>query len=116
MMEFVRKTQSPGDVYLVPPEDPRFMDFRLWTGAPVLVTWKSHPPRMDDEFLEWHARILAGRAIYAAPSDSVCARVDRAAAEYGITHVVARSRPPDPVCAGWSEVYRDTAFAVYRIR
>ncbi len=116
MMEFVRRIQSPGDVYLVPPEDPRFMDFRLWTGAPVLVTWKSHPLRMDDEFLEWHTRIQAGRAIYAAPADSVCARVERAATVYGITHVVARTRPPDPVCPQWSEVYRDTVFAVYRIR
>lgn len=116
MMTFVQRTQSSGEVYLVPPEDPLFMDFRLRTGAPVLVTWKSHPPRMDDEFLEWYARILAGRAVYAAPSDSVCARVDRAAAKYGITHVVTRNRPADPVCSRWSEVYRDSAFAVYRIR
>jgi hypothetical protein len=71
---------------------------------------------MDDEFLEWYARIRAGRAIYAAPADSVCARAGRAVAEYGITHMVARVQPPDPVCGGWSEVYRDTAFAVYRIR
>lgn len=116
MMEFVRRTRSPGDVYLVPPEDPRFLDFRLRTGAPVLVTWKSHPPRMDDEFLEWHSRILAGRSVYGAPPDSMCARVDRAAVTYGISHVVTRVHPPDPVCAGWSEVYRDAAFAVYRIR
>ena len=42
--------------------------------------------------------------------------LSRAAAAYGVSHVVSRIRPPDPVCAGWSEVYRDTAFAIYRIR
>ena len=116
MLDHVRRTHSPGDVYLVPPMDPAFIGFRLDTGAPVLATWKSHPYRMDDELREWRERIEAGRAIYGASGDSICASADRAAARYGVTHVVTRVGAQDPVCASWTETFRDTAFAVYRVR
>jgi hypothetical protein len=126
---FVRAHLAPGDLYVVPPRDHRLDPFRLATGAPILINWKSHPYRLDDEFAEWRRRMERAEGLYAAPADSVCASSEALARAYGVTHVVVRlgagdggnrlvggaPGPPDPVCPGWREVYRNRGYAVYRL-
>ena len=85
LLEFVRTHRRPGDVYLVPVEVPKpsnsrgvyssnfkpaprrggagmflsvdLQDFRLTTGAPLFVDYKSIPYQ-DAEVLEWYERVL----------------------------------------------------------
>lgn len=40
-----------------------FEDFRISTGLPLFVDWKSHPYR-DTEVIEWKSRIDIARAFY----------------------------------------------------
>ena len=104
---FARTHLSPGDLYLLPPLDRRLDAFRLMTGAPILVNWKSHPYRLDDEFGEWRERIRRAGGFYGSSPDSACAAARDLERAYGITHAVVRLDPPDPVCPGWSEIYEN---------
>jgi hypothetical protein len=47
------KTQDPADLYLVPLD---FEQFRIKSGKPIFVDWKSHPFK-DVEVIEWKRRI-----------------------------------------------------------
>ncbi len=64
-MDYVHQTMKPGDVYLIPPDDAEFDDFRLYTGAPIFINWKSHPYK-DTEVLEWYRRLQLAEKFYAA--------------------------------------------------
>ncbi len=112
---FARAHLSPGDLYLLPPLDRRLDAFRLMSGAPILINWKSHPYRMDDEFGEWRERIRRAGGFYGSSPDSACAAARKLECAYGITHAVVRRDPPDPVCPGWREIYENGTYAVYRL-
>lgn len=114
MMNAVRADKEPGDVYLVPPRDNRFDEFRLYTGAPILINWKSHPYR-DVEVLEWYQRNQAAQAYYASPDEEACARLAELQSAYPLTHVVVDLTTPRPVCTRMSEQYRDQRYAVYAL-
>jgi hypothetical protein len=47
------KTQNPADLYLVPLD---FEQFRIKSGRPIFVDWKSHPFK-DVEVIEWKRRM-----------------------------------------------------------
>lgn len=115
LFAYVRGHLAPGDLYLVPPRDDALDPFRLDAGAPILVNWKSHPYRLDDELAEWRRRMERADRVYAAPAGSVCAAAEALARTYGITHVVLPREGDDPGCPGWREVYRNPGYAVYRL-
>ncbi len=84
MMDFVRQNRAPGQVYVIPLD---MQDFRLETGVPVYVEFKSIPYR-DVEVLEWFRRVsLVGQLYRAEISRYACQTLDELAAE-GVTHVV----------------------------
>lgn len=82
--DFVAENRAPGQNYLIPLD---MQDFRLETGVPVFVEFKSIPYR-DEEVLEWYRRVsLAGR-LYRAPNLKIaCQVLDEIIAE-GVTHVI----------------------------
>lgn len=108
MLHFIDETKAPGDAYLTPTH---MADFRLITGAPQLVTFKSHPYR-DVEVIEWQARLIAANDFYDDPS---CEKLDQLAASYGITHAVLEAGQLDAGCPSASELYRDGRYRVVRI-
>ncbi len=57
IMEYVKENKQPGDTYLVPYASGKFVDFRIATGAPILINLKSHPYK-DTEVIEWYHRLL----------------------------------------------------------
>ncbi len=73
--------------YLVPLEYERF---RLASGLPVFVDWKSHPYR-DTEVLEWYERVRLAKAFYEAenPHDAVSA-LDSIRKRSLVTHVILK--------------------------
>jgi len=106
MMEYVRRTASPGEVYLIPTG---LQDFRLCTRVPVLVDFKSSPYR-DTEVIDWYERYRLAEEFYGGN----CALLAELVRRYGITHVVLRR--DDPRCKELVPLYDDGRFAVCRLR
>jgi hypothetical protein len=111
----VRDTMHSGDVYLVPPMDSRLRAFRLDSGAPIVVNWKSHPQHMDLEVIEWYERIQLASEAYPESGPPPCAVVDSLVSRHGVTHMVVPHEFAAPDCPGWSEQYRDDFATLYRL-
>lgn len=119
MMEFVKTAKKPGDLFLIPPgvnQETDMQNFRLFTGAPVLVDYKSHPYK-DGEIIEWFDRIDTAHDFYYSGRDgrALCTLLEKITADYGITHVVATAEHPLD-CEIAETIYRDAHYSVYRIR
>lgn len=141
VLQFVQQQKQSGDVYLIPFDLPRprvrkgaFMNdfvpptppgnsnrlirielqrFRLHTGAPIYVDFKSIPYK-DVEVLDWQRRVETTQAVYkhlGAGQETAAVPLLQAA---GVTHVVLPTRT-----ALGGERFRkdfdDGAFAVYRL-
>ncbi len=138
LLEFVKTHKQRGDVYLLPvelPSAPRgarstnftpaprrgegkliaidLQRFRLETGAPIYVDFKSIPYK-DSEVLEWHRRLWLALGIYRRMSDNDPALVQELDQE-GITHIVV---PADREVRRerLSLEYEDAAYRLYRVR
>jgi hypothetical protein len=98
---WVRDNAKAGDVFLTPIRE---MDFRLATGQPQYVSWKSHP-YAGSAVLEWYARIERARAVTKQPMPA-CEALSALAAE-GVTHLVRRSADGAVNCPGWEIVHDD---------
>jgi hypothetical protein len=106
---WVREHGGAGDVFLTPVGD---QDFRLATGMPQYVSFKSHPYQ-DVEVLEWHRRVELAREVQAAPAAS-CARLRRAGERAGVTHVVwPRRRVEEAPCGFLERVYDDREVVIF---
>lgn len=115
MMYYVRQSKAPGQVYLIPPRDNRFDEFRLFAGAPAFINWKTHPYR-DFEVVEWYNRNRLARDYYTDDQAAACAALKAITGEYKLTHVVVNLEAPYAVCDGMQETYRDKHYAVYAIQ
>jgi hypothetical protein len=83
-MAYVGSQKSPRDVYLIPLD---WQNFRLETGAPVYIEFKSIPYQ-DQDVLEWYRRVSQAGILYQATLKSQgCAALVGFYAE-GVTHVV----------------------------
>ncbi len=86
-------------------------EFRLETGAPQFVTFKSHPYK-DVEVIEWQERVLAANDFYADPS---CDKLAGLAGSYLISHVVLEAGQLEGGCPAAQEIYRDGRYRVWQI-
>jgi len=107
VMAFISTYKAENDTYLVPV---KMENFRLETGAPVFVDFKSIPYR-DSDVLEWYRRYHQANLFYQYADCSLLPIFQ----EQGITHVVL---PADfPVnCPGMMEQYQDGAYGLYSIK
>lgn len=110
MMEFVKQTRQWGEIYLVTPDSKRLRKFRLYTGAPILVNFKSHPYK-DTEVIEWYNRLQLAQGFYGEGCRVLPTLRDR----YRITHVVLERQQFDWGCEGLQELFRDENYGVYRV-
>lgn len=115
VMDYVRDTKQPGDVVLVPPKELEFDDFRLYTGVPIFINWKSHPYR-DVEVLEWYQRVGRADDFYDAAPPRKCALLGGLLADYRITHVVIKGKEAALNCPTVQETFRSEKYAVYRVQ
>jgi len=105
----VELQREPGQVYLIPP---RLQDFRLVTGAPAMVDFKSIPYR-GDQVLEWYDRLRLADLIYRDRAEQVnCERLADAAREYGVTHLLLDDDILGLNCPGLRQLYLDSSYAV----
>jgi hypothetical protein len=113
MMAFVADSLALGDVYFI---DPKLQDFRLRTGAPIVVEAKAIPYR-DDEVTAWYDRLKVARSFFLGQAEWIdCAGVDVARDEFGATHVVLSPEQLGLVCSQLGDLFNDGAYAVYRIQ
>lgn len=83
--EFVKEFRQPDQNYVVPLE---FEAFRLTTGVPVYVDWKSHPYK-DVEVIEWFERVSRVRRFMEAKSGQEALRaLERIRDEAEVSHVL----------------------------
>ena len=113
MMEFAAGHLAEGQVYLIPP---KLQDFRLRTGAPIVVDSKAIPYR-DVQVIEWFDRLRLARLIYRdRPEAAGCEHFDQAALDYGATHAVIELKMFPLVCPQFAPVYDDGAYAIFALQ
>jgi hypothetical protein len=107
----VRAKAEPGLTYLVPLG---FGWFRLETGLPIFVDWKSHPYRAD-ELGEWFNRADLARMFYEADcAGDASEALRRIRGESPITHVIAPKETHDVLAeTALRLVYRGPDHDVY---
>ncbi|MBI5665744.1 MAG: hypothetical protein HZC49_11775 [Nitrospirae bacterium] len=114
LMNFVRETKASGQIYLIPPRTDRFMGFRLYTGAPILIHWKSEPYK-DVELLQWYDRVLIAQRFYAAEGHEACAILQKIVDDYGVTHVIMDSARVMRDCSMLKEIFTENGLSLLRI-
>jgi hypothetical protein len=141
LLQHIRDNNMPGEVYLIPVTVPNLRDgprgsisasfrpaprpgavnliavdlqrFRLFTGAPIYIDFKSIPYQ-DVEVLQWHDRLHFAEQLYREKS---WARPEhrKRLREAGVTHIVTTSQ--DRLPADVAElVYSDDFYRLYRLR
>jgi len=111
MLAFVESHKSPGDVYLIPID---LQDFRLETGAPAYVEFKSIPYK-DSDVIEWYRRINAAGNLYRAPTKRAGCRLLEELTREGVTHAVLPYDHTIKNCSNLSIQYVDMDYQVYKI-
>jgi hypothetical protein len=142
VMEFVRQGDAPGNLYFVPVRVPdlaaitrgslssdfkplpdkkrdervipqELQRFRLFTGAPIYVDFKSVPFK-DVEVIEWRRRLRIAEAVQ---QDLHAGRYERALAALRaekVTHLVV---PAQEILSGpgFELIHQDSSYRVYRL-
>ena len=109
MMTYVEAEKEPADVYLVPT---KLQDFRLATGAPIYVDFKSIPYQ-DAEVLEWYRRMQLASDFYDG-ANLDCGLLETFSAE-GVTHIVLPSEDSGNQCGSLRLEYEDEYYRVYSL-
>jgi len=105
MQAYIALNLEPGETYLTPI---KMQDFRLATGAPVYVDFKSIPYRAD-EVIEWYRRIQPADRFYQSTD---CDVLESILEEEVVSHVVS-SR--SLACPSLEIIYQDDSYLVYRV-
>ncbi|NER03821.1 MAG: hypothetical protein F6K17_14940, partial [Okeania sp. SIO3C4] len=114
IMEYVKENKQAGDIYLVPYASGKFVDFRIATGAPILINLKSHPYK-DTEVIEWHNRLLMAQQFYDNSAIAKCQTLQNLIDKYQITHIIIEN--DDSIqCSGVEKTYIDNLYKMYERR
>jgi len=112
MMAYVREHAEGDQLYMIPP---KLQVFRLETGEPAMVEFKSIPYQ-DREVLEWYERVRLAQYFYRDRVEYInCDLLGEAAGNYEVTHVVLAEDQLGVDCPDLLELFRDDAYGVYRL-
>lgn len=106
---YIYAHKSPGDVYLTPI---KMQDFRLETGAPAFIDFKSIPYR-DSDIIEWRRRVRLADGFY---DRGDCSQLEVIRQEGGITQVILPATPATPICNELEEIYSDDAYILAALK
>jgi|GEM_PF-115458 len=112
MMNFVEKNKKIDDKYLIPVD---MSDFRLNTGAPILITEKTHPYK-DVELIEWYDRILLAIKFYDSNTENRNEIIKILKNDYKITSVVLKKKHFFIKSDLLEEYYNDGEYAIRKIK
>jgi Domain of unknown function (DUF6798) len=105
---YVYARNSSGDTYLTPV---KMQDFRLETGAPAYVDFKSIPYQ-DSDVLEWYRREQLADNFY---KNKDCGLLNGLAQE-GVTRVVIELQETPIACPQLMPVYQDSEYGLYALQ
>ncbi len=112
MLNFVRQNLAPEQLYFIPY---KLQGFRLSTGAPVLVDFKSIPYK-DSEVREWYRRVRLAQWFFRESMENVdCNILDQVSSEYNVTHVVLERHQFGMACRGLETLYNDNHYGVFAL-
>jgi len=105
---YIYTQHIPGEVYLTPI---KLQDFRLNSGAPAFVDFKSIPYK-DADVLEWYRRVRLAERFY---KNLDCSLLARMVEEDHVTHAIIEADQPDLECPSSFQIYHDKDFVLYRL-
>jgi hypothetical protein len=85
-------------------------DFRLFTGAPIYIDFKSIPYK-DSDVIEWYRRIQLAERFYETKDCQVLQDIS----DEGVTHIVLSGTDLPLACPLIEETYRDPDFTVFKL-
>jgi hypothetical protein len=100
--DFVRDHLEAGQLYLTAPWNTKF---RLLTGAPQYISYKTHP-YLDLEVLEWDRRLQRARAVFRGRTFD-CQELRQLAIQEGVTHVLTKRRRVNASCEFARPVFQE---------
>ena len=104
------KTQDPAELYLVPLD---FEQFRIKSGRPIFVDWKSHPFK-DVEVIEWKRRIEIAAKVFESLRE--CKKFDSDEFDVVILDNSSTFYRLKPDCKLYSERRINTRFGFVKLR
>jgi len=107
LFDSISKSRQHSQVYLIPI---KMQDFRLATGEPAYVDFKSIPYRSED-VLEWYRRIQVAEEFYRRGFRS-CNSFEQLVSHEGITGVILKQGVKPADCPGWKRIYEDEFYQV----
>ena len=108
VMRYVEANKRPGETYLIPL---KMQDFRLETGAPVYIEFKSIPYK-DVDVLEWRRRVDLARKFY---ERTRCRKLIDLAEIEGFTHAILPVDHETAECKQAKLLFQDELYGVYKI-
>jgi hypothetical protein len=108
VMRYVEANKQPGETYLIPL---KMQDFRLETGAPVYIEFKSIPYK-DVDVLEWRRRVDLARKFY---ERTRCRKLIELAETEGFTHAILPVDHETTECKQTKLLFQDEFYGVYKI-
>ena len=113
MFEHIRAFHENGDLFFIPPKQ---QDFRMATGAPAFIDFKSIP-YVDTEVIEWHDRLRVAQNFYRDRVDPWnCEQIEKAISLGSVNHVILGPDQLGLRCVGFSElVFSDESYQVYKL-
>lgn len=104
---------APDQTYLIPP---KLQEFRLATGAPAFVDFKSIPYH-DREVLEWYERIRLAQFFYRDDPVFVdCGLLGAIDERQAITHVLLGPELATLECPQLKFLYGDSGYSVFQLK
>jgi hypothetical protein len=111
LFDQVRRLAAPDQIYLIPPG---LEQFRLATGEPAFIDFKSIPYQ-PGEVLEWYDRVRLAQFFYRdQAADVPCSLLDRAAVA-GVTHVVLEPPQQAAACPQLTQLWQGQGYAIFRL-
>lgn len=112
MLNYVKDNKSSEDIYLVPLE---MEGFRLDTGTPVFVTYRSHPYK-DIEVMEWYNRIKKAEEFYKSDDINKYKILNELKDEKKVTHVLLQKDFSNNNYNNIIKLYNDEEYIIYKIK
>jgi len=107
LYHYVSLHKQTGEVFLIPV---KMQDFRLETGAPVYIDFKSIPYQ-DNEIVEWYRRNQLANRFYHKPD---CAMLPQLRIE-GIDAIILPANQTVDDCPGLKLDYQDEAYRLFSL-
>lgn len=111
-MEFVKRVKSSSHTFIIPTDMERF---RLYTGVPIVVDWKSIPYK-DEEVIEWYERVQAVNLLYQLRGNFHCDFQQTLVERYRATHIVMKTTPQEQICQFRELLHKDKYYSVYLLK